>query len=67
MISCMVTWERNSVENLPHVRSKSVMLTIEAFGRIGSIYRTGEIWAEMKARRERKLMQQVNVSISVSL
>lgn len=57
------TWK--SVENFPHVRSKSFVLAIEAFGRIGSICRVEEIWAKMKSRGEIKLPQQFNAIISV--
>lgn len=57
------TWK--SVENLPHIRSKSFVLAVEAFGRIGSISRAEEIWAEMKSRGEIKLPQQFNAILSV--
>jgi len=57
------TWK--SVENLPHIRSKSFVLAVEAFGRIGSIFRAEEIWAEMKSRGEIKLPQQFNAILSV--
>ncbi|XP_020114990.1 pentatricopeptide repeat-containing protein At1g07590, mitochondrial-like [Ananas comosus] len=42
------TWKL--VQELPHVTSKSLLLAIEAFGRVGSISRAEEIWAELKAR-----------------
>ncbi|XP_019701609.1 pentatricopeptide repeat-containing protein At1g07590, mitochondrial isoform X1 [Elaeis guineensis] len=57
------TWK--FVEELPHARSKSFMLAIEAFGRIGHVSRAEEIWAEMKSNRELKLTKQFNSIISV--
>ncbi|XP_020241429.1 pentatricopeptide repeat-containing protein At1g07590, mitochondrial [Asparagus officinalis] len=57
------TWK--SVEELPHIRSKSFVLAVEAFGRIGSIHRAEEIWAEMKSKEEIKLPQHFNAIISV--
>ncbi|KAK9280338.1 hypothetical protein L1049_014026 [Liquidambar formosana] len=36
------------VQELPHVRSNSYMLAIEAFGRIGQLSRAEELWLEMR-------------------
>ncbi|XP_073011722.1 pentatricopeptide repeat-containing protein At1g07590, mitochondrial isoform X1 [Typha latifolia] len=57
------TWK--FVQELPHVRSKSLVLAIEAFGRLGSIARAEEIWAEMKASRNLEVTKQFNSIISV--
>ncbi|KAJ6834687.1 pentatricopeptide repeat-containing protein, mitochondrial [Iris pallida] len=57
------TWK--VVEGLPHVRSTSFVLAIEAFGRIGSINRAEEIWTEMNARKAANLPKQFNAIISV--
>ncbi|XP_038970627.1 pentatricopeptide repeat-containing protein At1g07590, mitochondrial [Phoenix dactylifera] len=57
------TWK--FVEELPHARTKSFVLAIEAFGRIGHVSRAEEIWAEMKSNRELKFTKQFNSIISV--
>ncbi|GAV64122.1 PPR domain-containing protein/PPR_2 domain-containing protein/PPR_3 domain-containing protein [Cephalotus follicularis] len=57
------TW--GIVQKLPHVRPKSYMLAIEAFGRIGQISRAEELWLEMKSIKELKSTDQFNSMISV--
>ncbi|XP_058070530.1 pentatricopeptide repeat-containing protein At1g07590, mitochondrial [Magnolia sinica] len=57
------TWQ--VVQNLPHVRYKSFVLAIEAFGRIGNLSRAEELWAEMKSIKKLKLAEQFNSIISV--
>ncbi|GMH12285.1 hypothetical protein Nepgr_014126 [Nepenthes gracilis] len=54
-----------AVLELPHVRSKSFLLAIEAFGRIGQLNRVDEIWAEMKSKKTLKSTEQFNSMISV--
>ncbi|XP_019052694.1 PREDICTED: pentatricopeptide repeat-containing protein At1g07590, mitochondrial isoform X2 [Nelumbo nucifera] len=54
-----------SVQELPHVRSKSFVLAIEAFGRIGRVDQAEELWLEMKSRKELKSTEQFNSIISV--
>lgn len=53
------------VQELPHVRSKSYMLAIEAFGRIGQLNRAEELWLEIKSKKELKSTEQFNSMISV--
>lgn len=53
------------VKDLPHIRSKSYMLAIEAFGRIGQLSRAEELWSEMKSTKELKTTEQYNSLISV--
>ncbi|KAL5998529.1 hypothetical protein ACLOJK_009472 [Asimina triloba] len=57
------TWQ--ALQNLPHVRCKSFVLAIEAFGRIGNLSRAEELWAEMKLKKGLKLTEQFNSIISV--
>ncbi|GAV68939.1 PPR domain-containing protein/PPR_2 domain-containing protein [Cephalotus follicularis] len=57
------TW--GIVQKLPHVRPKSYMLEIEAFGRIGHISRAEELWLEMKSIKELKSTEQFNSIIYV--
>lgn len=57
------TW--GIVQELPHVRSKSYMLAIEAFGRIGQLNRAEELWLEIKSKKELKSTEQFNSMISV--
>uniref|UniRef100_A0A7C9A131 Pentacotripeptide-repeat region of PRORP domain-containing protein n=1 Tax=Opuntia streptacantha TaxID=393608 RepID=A0A7C9A131_OPUST len=54
-----------TVQEFPHVRSKSFLLAIEAFGRIGQLSRAEEIWDEMKSRKGLKSTEQYNSMISV--
>jgi len=53
------------VQELPHVRSKSYILAIEAFGRIGQLSQAEEIWLEMKSVKGLKTSEQFNCIISV--
>ncbi|KAJ4970020.1 hypothetical protein NE237_003119 [Protea cynaroides] len=53
------------VQQLPHVRIKSFVLSIEAFGRIGRLNRSEELWLEMKSRKQLKYTEQYNSIISV--
>uniref|UniRef100_A0A6P3ZH80 pentatricopeptide repeat-containing protein At1g07590, mitochondrial n=1 Tax=Ziziphus jujuba TaxID=326968 RepID=A0A6P3ZH80_ZIZJJ len=57
------TW--GIVQDLPRVRSKSYVLAIEAFGRIGQVSRAEELWLEMKSRKGLKSTEQFNSIISV--
>lgn len=50
---------------LPHVRSKSFVLAVEAFGRIGEIGRAEELWLEMKTKKGLTSSEQLNSLISV--
>lgn len=53
------------VKGLPHVRTKSFILAIEAYGRIGRLERAEELWLEMKSEKKLKLTEQFNAIISV--
>lgn len=53
------------IQGLPNVRSKSFVLAVEAFGRIGDINRAEELWAEMKLVKGLKSTEQLNSLISV--
>ncbi|OIS97818.1 PREDICTED: pentatricopeptide repeat-containing protein At1g07590, mitochondrial [Nicotiana attenuata] len=53
------------IMELSHVRSKSYVLAIEAFGRTGDICRAEELWSEMKSRNSLKSNEQFNSLISV--
>ncbi|XP_050235672.1 pentatricopeptide repeat-containing protein At1g07590, mitochondrial [Mercurialis annua] len=53
------------VKQLPHVRLKSYILAIEAFGRIGQLDRAEELWSEMKSIKEMKSTDQFNSILSV--
>ncbi|KAJ0968053.1 hypothetical protein J5N97_024970 [Dioscorea zingiberensis] len=57
------TW--NFVRDLPHVKSQSFLLVIEAFGRMGWIDRAEEVWSEMTSTRGLKLTKQFNSMMSV--
>lgn len=61
------SWKKiwNIVEGLPNVRTKSYVLAVEAFGRIGEIGRAEELWSEMRTKRELKSTEQFNSMISV--
>ncbi|KAK1394546.1 Pentatricopeptide repeat-containing protein, mitochondrial [Heracleum sosnowskyi] len=54
-----------SLQELPHVKSKSFELAIEAFGRIGEVIRSEELWHEMKTKQGLKSTEQFNSMISV--
>ncbi|KAM4083279.1 hypothetical protein ACJW30_08G044300 [Castanea mollissima] len=53
------------VQELPHVRSKSYILAIEAFGRIGQLSRAEELWLYMKSVKGLRSSDQFNSMISV--
>ncbi|XP_038707844.1 pentatricopeptide repeat-containing protein At1g07590, mitochondrial isoform X2 [Tripterygium wilfordii] len=53
------------VQGLLHVRAKSYILAIEAFGRIGQLSRAEELWLEMKSTKGLKSTEQFNCIISV--
>ncbi|OWM70615.1 hypothetical protein CDL15_Pgr014288 [Punica granatum] len=55
----------STVKELPNVRSKSYMLAIEAFGRIGLVSRAEELWFEISSAEGQKLTEQFNSVISV--
>ncbi|KAK3012783.1 hypothetical protein RJ639_010219 [Escallonia herrerae] len=57
------TW--GGVQELHHVRPKSFMLAIEAFGKIGALNRAEELWLEMKSEHGLKSTDQFNSMISV--
>lgn len=57
------TWQ--VVQDLPCVRSKSYVLAIEAFGRIGDVNRAEELWLEMKSRKGLNTTEQFNSILSV--
>ncbi|CAI9108101.1 OLC1v1007623C1 [Oldenlandia corymbosa var. corymbosa] len=57
------TW--NGIQELPIVRSKSYVLAVEAFGKLGDIIRAEEIWSGMKLKKGMKLTEQLNSLISV--
>lgn len=57
------TW--GLVKELPHVRSKSYVMAIEAFGRIGQLTWAEELWLEMKSVKGLKSTEQFNSIISV--
>lgn len=57
------TW--GIIQELPSVRTKSYILVIEAFGRIGKLNRAEELWSEMKLRKGLKSIEQFNSMISV--
>ncbi|XP_023511959.1 pentatricopeptide repeat-containing protein At1g07590, mitochondrial [Cucurbita pepo subsp. pepo] len=57
------TW--GTVQGLPHIPSKSFILAIEAFGKIGLLSRAEELWLEMKTKRGIKATDQLNSILSV--
>jgi pentatricopeptide repeat protein len=57
------TW--GIVLELPHVRSKSYMLAIEAYGKIGQLSRAEELWLEMKSIHGLRSTEQFNSMLSV--
>ncbi|ERN17841.1 hypothetical protein AMTR_s00047p00194260 [Amborella trichopoda] len=57
------TWEL--VLKLPHIRRRSFLVVIEAFGRFGHVKRAEEIWSEMKREKELGFTEQFNSLISV--
>ncbi|XP_065880350.1 pentatricopeptide repeat-containing protein At1g07590, mitochondrial [Euphorbia lathyris] len=57
------TW--GIVQEQACVRSKSYILAIEAFGRIGQLSRAEELWSEMKSLKGSKSTEQFNSMLSV--
>ncbi|KAM7527779.1 hypothetical protein LguiB_031189 [Lonicera macranthoides] len=57
------TW--GTINQLPRVKSKSFMLAIEAFGKIGEVTRAEELWSKMKSNLGLKSTEQFNSMISV--
>ncbi|CAA6657342.1 unnamed protein product [Spirodela intermedia] len=57
------TWR--AVQELPHVRSQSFCLAIEAFGRVCRVDRSEELWREMRSTRDSKSTRRFNSMISV--
>ncbi|XP_004294523.1 PREDICTED: pentatricopeptide repeat-containing protein At1g07590, mitochondrial-like [Fragaria vesca subsp. vesca] len=57
------TW--GLVKQLPRVRSKSYVMAIEAFGRIGQLTLAEELWLEMKSVKGLRSTEQFNSIISV--
>ncbi|XP_021295776.1 pentatricopeptide repeat-containing protein At1g07590, mitochondrial [Herrania umbratica] len=57
------TW--GTIQEFSHVRSKSYMLAIEAYGRIGQLSQAEELWLQMKSIKRLKLTEQFNSMISV--
>ncbi|KAJ3692550.1 hypothetical protein LUZ60_011645 [Juncus effusus] len=53
------------VQKLPHVRSKSYLLAIEAFGKVGSVSKAEEIWTELKIRKKIREIHEFNSILSV--
>lgn len=56
------TWKL--VQDLPHVKSKSFVLAIEAFGRMNYVDIAEDILSELKSSRKSNLPKQVNSIIS---
>ncbi|CAD6246790.1 unnamed protein product [Miscanthus lutarioriparius] len=57
------TWE--IMQDLPHIRSKSFTLAIEAFGKVGSIDQAEKIWVQIKSTKKLSLTEQFNSILSV--
>ncbi|KAL2332132.1 hypothetical protein Fmac_019713 [Flemingia macrophylla] len=53
------------IRELPSIRSKSYILAIEAFGRIGQLNRAEELWLEMESTKGLKSIEQFNSMMSV--
>ncbi|KNA06965.1 hypothetical protein SOVF_176270 [Spinacia oleracea] len=53
------------VQGFPHVRSKSYLLAIEAFGRMGQLNRAEQLWDECKPREGMKSTEHYNSMVSV--
>ncbi|EEC82943.1 hypothetical protein OsI_27919 [Oryza sativa Indica Group] len=58
-----MTWDL--MQGLPHIRPKSFILAIEAFGKVGSIDQAEEIWGKFESTRKPKLTEQFNSILSV--
>ncbi|KAG2576945.1 pentatricopeptide repeat-containing protein At1g07590, mitochondrial-like isoform X3 [Panicum virgatum] len=57
------TWE--IMQGLPHIRSKSFILAIEAFGKVGSIEQAEKIWVNINSTKKLSLTEQFNSILSV--
>ncbi|XVF20055.1 hypothetical protein REPUB_Repub11eG0165200 [Reevesia pubescens] len=57
------TW--STVQEFPHVRAKSYILAIEAYGRIGQLSQAEELWLQMKSIKGLNSTEQFNSMISV--
>ncbi|KZV43699.1 pentatricopeptide repeat-containing protein mitochondrial-like [Dorcoceras hygrometricum] len=57
------TWLK--IRELPHVRVKSFVLVVEAFGKIGDLARAEELWLDMESHKGLKTTEQFNSMISV--
>ncbi|KAK3122799.1 hypothetical protein QOZ80_8AG0618490 [Eleusine coracana subsp. coracana] len=57
------TWE--IMQDLPHIRSKSFTLAIEAFGKVGSVEHAEKIWVRIKSTKKINLTEQFNAILSV--
>ncbi|CAO2187107.1 unnamed protein product [Urochloa humidicola] len=57
------TWE--IMQGLPHIRSKSFVLAIEAFGKVGSIDQAEKIWVNINSTKKLSLTEQFNSILSV--
>ncbi|KAI3806405.1 hypothetical protein L1987_22310 [Smallanthus sonchifolius] len=53
------------IQEQPRVKSKSYVLAIEAFGKIGDVSRAEDLWSEMKSKVALKSTEQFNSLISV--
>ncbi|KAK1412819.1 hypothetical protein QVD17_34348 [Tagetes erecta] len=53
------------IQEQPRVKSKSYVLVIEAFGKIGDVSRAEDLWSEMKSNEELVSTEQFNSLISV--
>ncbi|XP_052165398.1 pentatricopeptide repeat-containing protein At1g07590, mitochondrial [Oryza glaberrima] len=58
-----MTWDL--MQGLPHIRPKSFILAIEAFGKVGSIDQAEEIWGKFESTRKPNLTEQFNSILSV--
>ncbi|KAK6926966.1 Pentatricopeptide repeat [Dillenia turbinata] len=55
----------SNLRALPHIRSKSFVLAIEAFGRVGQLHRAEELWQEMTSEKGLTSTEQFNSLIAV--
>lgn len=55
----------STVREQPQVKSKSFVLAVEAFGKVGDLTRAEELWLEMKSKVGLKSTEQFNSMISV--
>ncbi|RLN04353.1 pentatricopeptide repeat-containing protein [Panicum miliaceum] len=57
------TWK--IMQGLPHIRSKSFILAIEAFGKVGSVDQAENIWVNINSTKKLSLTEQFNSILSV--